>query len=676
MTNQKHALLRSGWITTILTVAVGAGLAGTALVIPQPAQAVHDEPTPFQLDGNPTKSILGGNPSVSPLDDDWDNIFDLGDGSGSPAYPSPRNAANALESQGETFVVDTDVPLVVNGKTTEVDLTAFVQSNKDTQDTDTWNWSQSSISPPKDDITDAYAKAYRFDHDANAATPDHTVVYFGSDRYADDGDSAMGYWFFRNAVAPGPNGKFVNKHAVGDVLIQIDYRGSGNNEIEVFKWVGTGGNAGQGTLQRLAIGMSANPADTICTAANTGIPEDSACITTNVVNRDSPWHYEPKGEDSVGADRFPARVFMEGGFDVTALVGNVCFSGFLAETRTSHSETATLKDFAFGDFDLCSIDIEKACVADSGTANADETFTTNRTITISNTSFAGSLANVEMNDASTTSATTCEIISISSTGATGLAGTGHVFNSTAYFKVADTLTGSITIGLECTSPQNTFQNTANVRASSAVGQPQDITDLDSEPTSGAGNFHACEAALDSGLVLKKWCQGDDGLAADPSNPNPYFSVVDPENPLGASVFLKPPSYAPMVCVDIEVSNPSTNQKMVINAGNNCDATADAGETLDKFCDDKLGSLVPAGGLTLAAAGTVDGLGNKLDRYSVQTCYSPTPDQAVPVGGVLPPLLAHNVTYSDTASASAHGKLDNVRKGAGPVTATCALCADE
>ena len=43
---------------------------------------------------------------------------------------------------------------------------------------------------------------------------------------------------------------------------------------------------------------------------------------------------------------------------------------------------------------------------------------------------------------------------------------------------------------------------------------------------------------------------------------------------------------------------------------------------------------------------------------------------------LPPLLAHNVTYSDTVDATAHGKLDLKPASAGPVTVTCSLCADE
>src|SRR5207245_343891 len=40
-----------------------------------------------------------------------------------------------------------------------------------------------------------------------------------------------------------------------------------------------------------------------------------------------------------------------------------CFSTFLAETRTSQSTTAQLKDFVLGNFNLCGIKISGLCPA-------------------------------------------------------------------------------------------------------------------------------------------------------------------------------------------------------------------------------------------------------------------------------------------------------------------------
>jgi hypothetical protein len=549
---------------------------------------------------------------------------------------------------GETFVVDSHEP----------DDSAFTQSNKDVDEVNTWSWGSKGISPPKDDITNAYAKASSVPGYAANDMPghpnvvhDHLVVYFGADRFADDGDSAMGFWFFRNDVGLGPNNKFSGTHAVGDVLIQVDYRGAGANEIEVFKWVGTGGNAGQGKLQRLVLGTSNNPADTICNAAN-GYPADSACITTNVVQEDSPWAYAGKAEDYVGDNRFPERVFMEGGFDVTALVGNVCFSAFMAETRTSHSETASLKDFALGNFDLCSIDVEKICVDGSEVANPlDETFTTTHMVTITNDSFGGALRDVELMDTTTSTSSTCEIksvVPVTAGDATGLAGVGFVFDSsTDSVEVADTLIGAISVELECTSTTNPFQNRVEVKSRAATGQPQDVTDFDLETTVEAG---VCEVDLNVGLVIKKWCQGDDGSATGhPMGENPLFGVEDSENPLELSVYLKPPAYKPEVCVDIELSSSTSDQKMVI----------------DSFSDSDLGDLLPAGGLTLNPSTALDGS----NKYTVSRCYTPAgPDNN---GGN--PVDPSTALYSDTVEATGHGKIDNVTASAGPVTATCKLC---
>ncbi|BCT92430.1 hypothetical protein LYSHEL_14540 [Lysobacter helvus] len=640
MATHKHSgWIRPAWMTATLACSIGAVIAAAALFAPQPAQAIHDDAnTPFALDGDPT--------DTSALLDDWDSVFALG----SPPYATPRLLPTV--AAGDTFVVDSQDP----------DVTAFTSSNKDIDQVNTWNWGTKGLSPPKDDITNAYAKAYHVagfpanDIPGHPNVPhEHLVVYFGADRFADDGDAAMGFWFFRNDVGLGGNGKFTGTHAVGDVLIQIDYRGAGSNEIEVFKWVGTGGNAGGGKLQRLAIGTSNNPADTICTASNgaQNIPADSACITTNIVQRSSPWAYTPKGSDSVGPNTFPPRVFMEGGFDVTSLVGNVCFSDFMAETRSSHSETASLKDFALGAFDLCSINVEKICVADSQTVDpATAKFTTTHTVTITNDGFGGSLRDVEIADPLAVSGNTCEIKSLAVNpavpGGATLNGSavGFKFDSAGdSVEVADVLGGEISVELECVSGENPFRNSVDVKARAAVGAPQDITDTDLETTVEAG---VCELALDSGLALKKWCQGDDGQAVGhPMGPNPYYGVPDSENPLELGVFLKPPNYIPQVCVDIQLSNTSSNQSMVV----------------DTFSDSDLGNLVPAGGITLGP------LNSATDSYVVSRCYTPS----APDGAVGDPIDPSTATYSDTVSATGHGKIDNATANAGPVTATCELC---
>lgn len=634
--------IRPGWVTAALTFSISAVIASAGLLAPTPAVAIHDGNAPFELDGNATKTTGL---------DDWDNVFEL-----DPfPYPTPREIPTT--GPGETFIQDNDPSNPDADDTTE-----FIQSNKDTHEVNTWKYGSGDISPPKDDITNAYAKAYAVEFPASdmaghpAEVHEHLVVYFGADRFADDGDSAMGFWFFRNEVGLGPNNSFTGTHAVGDVLIQVDYRGAGDNEIEVFKWVGTGGNAGQGKLQRLAIGTSPNENTAICTQQNNGIPADSACIITNVVQQPSPWSYTAKGEDSVGANIFPARVFQEGGFDVTALVGNVCFSDFMAETRTSHSETASLKDFALGNFDLCGIDVEKECVADSQTVDttdpANPVFTTSHLVTISNTGFGGSLRDVELADPTAINGNTCEIITVelaSGSATINPAATGFVFDSAGdSVEVADILSGSISVELECESEENPFRNRADVKARAALGAPQDITDFSFE----GDQANVCEYEFDAGIALRKWCQDDEGEA--PDNLNPAFGVDDPENPLNLGVFLQPPTYLARVCVDVEISNTSEDQQMEVT----------------EWTDDKIGDL-------LAVTGVPDPLilnpkNTTGDSYIVSTCYTGIPDQATgtPPSNPIDPTAA---TYTDTVNAVAVGVSDDTEEEAGPVSATCQLC---
>ncbi|MCV5927546.1 hypothetical protein OFO11_37180, partial [Escherichia coli] len=63
---------------------------------------------------------------------------------------------------------------------------------------------------------------------------------------------------------------------------------------------------------------------------------------------------------------FPYESFYEGGVNLTQLLGGIdgtasCFSSFMAETRSSASFTAALKDFVLGQFQLCGMELVKTC---------------------------------------------------------------------------------------------------------------------------------------------------------------------------------------------------------------------------------------------------------------------------------------------------------------------------
>ena len=72
--------------------------------------------------------------------------------------------------------------------------------SKDVRNIPDWQYATSNdVVPDKDDLADAFAAAYtRPGHDL-----DHTIIYFGVDRYDNNGDAETGFWFFQDPVALG-----------------------------------------------------------------------------------------------------------------------------------------------------------------------------------------------------------------------------------------------------------------------------------------------------------------------------------------------------------------------------------------------------------------------------------------------------------------------------------------
>ncbi len=282
-----------------------AGVLASAVVAvgAAPSSAVHDLGL-FELDNNAVNGAAAG--------DDWNNVL-LGNGGA-----SIDNTGVLVDPAGTTIFT--------------------TGGSKDDLDTTQWRHTSGSV-PDKDEITDAYAASY-------VAADGDRIIYFGMDRFAQNGSANIGFWFFQNEVALNPNGTFSGAHTVGDVLILSEFTNGGAvSSIKVYEWVGTGGDT-NGTLNLL---FSQENAD--CDAIPAGTDHD-VCATVNGSPTASPWAYTPKQGPS---GTFPAGAFFEGGINLTELFPGAvpCFSSFLAETRSSPSIDATLKDFVLGSFGEC-----------------------------------------------------------------------------------------------------------------------------------------------------------------------------------------------------------------------------------------------------------------------------------------------------------------------------------
>ncbi len=207
------------------------------------------------------------------------------------------------------------------------------------------------VVPDKNDIVNAFAAAY--DDPADG----HTIFYFGLDTYAVQGANNVGFWFTRqqvglNPLAPGSaQGTFFGDHSEGDIFVAAEFtQGGGVADIKVYRWDNTPGPGGKPIGPVILV----TGADCATAGAN-----DDVCGVINETVQTPVFPYLDKD----GTNDYEPSAFVEFGLDINALFGDDdigCFSSFIAETRSSQSLTAQLKDLALGSFAVCGIDVEKS----------------------------------------------------------------------------------------------------------------------------------------------------------------------------------------------------------------------------------------------------------------------------------------------------------------------------
>jgi hypothetical protein len=329
--------------------------------------------------------------------------------------------------------------------------------SKDDLPISSWQFNAQKMTPDKDNITDAYAAAY--------TQNGHLLFYFGADRLAVNGDAQLGFWFFKNSVTINPGtGKFIGTHHDDDTLVQVNFLNGGKTaQIGVFKWAG-------GTLLKIVERtVTSNSAiQEVCTTGN------FACARTNVSGTTSSyWPYAPKSGTS---GVFPLQAFFEGGIDVTELVGgDLCFSTFMAETRSSQPFDATLKDFVIGPLQTCSIGVSKTCDTTRATTDAEYASTgklwaSTYQVTITNTGAGGLPANTKFTylDNAGSAGDTSDDQTDTFTGALA-AGASHVFPAKTFFTNENGALNSVTAMAEFAETLTAGPATAQCPSGRVVG---------------------------------------------------------------------------------------------------------------------------------------------------------------------------------------------------------------
>src|SRR5437762_7791603 len=319
------------------------------LLMPYAAQAVHDTGI-FQLDGEAqTSTNTAGTPAAL---DDWDKVCN-------------QVTAGGLAGCGTAAVTSGATAVSWSAEPNPNSSIFTGGGSKDPIDIDQWAWKDGAGGlPDKDNLEHAFAARYSLPPSASCPSggnPTCELLFFGSDRFDNSGDAQQGFWFFQNQISlggakSGGGSSFNGVHRNGDILVISDFSNGGTTStITIYKW----NSAINGNLELLATSDSAK-----CSSA---APNDAFCGIVNPTSGTvSPWPFLDKSGNST----YLNGELYEGGINLSLLPGGVaseCFATVSAETRSSTSTTATLKDFVLATFGGCTSSI--ATTAKDGNGN-------------------------------------------------------------------------------------------------------------------------------------------------------------------------------------------------------------------------------------------------------------------------------------------------------------------
>lgn len=262
----------------------------------------------FELDGN----AITDNPSFK----DWDQINDA----------TRRFQTNTLAQ----FMQDPSPNSIFSGG-----------GSKDTNDLTDWGWKEGNV-PDKSDITTAYSFAVQRGLGVIPNTYD-VDIYFGVDRYSNNGNAQLAFWFFKDDVSVNEDGSFNGVHQPEDMLVLVDYS-AGSPLVQIYFW-----DTSETNNLRL---QSSTLIGNVCSFDGV-----TPCVKTNESPINVTWPYTGKGGDLLPQQHN----FIEGGY-VTINVPKASnnditkkgyyagalppYRTFLVESRSSSAINAGLEDFS------------------------------------------------------------------------------------------------------------------------------------------------------------------------------------------------------------------------------------------------------------------------------------------------------------------------------------------
>lgn len=248
----------------------------------------------------------------------------------------------------------------------------------------TWVYKIAPGGPSKADLQQGAVATFTYTQSPPAfssgpATGDE-ILYYLVTRATNNGSELHGVWLFLGPVAetdPSCTSKctFTGNHTNGDLFLLSGFTGGGGTvTIQVFQWScsGTGATCdATGSLTHVATGA--------CSTGGSGfecgeVNDESLSVPASLPNPNT-------------GQTLDTGLFFNGGVDINSLFSGTtpCFSSVMFESVASAScstdslatstctsiGNAASKFFIFGNFNTCSIDVNKECGA--GTANSAQT---------------------------------------------------------------------------------------------------------------------------------------------------------------------------------------------------------------------------------------------------------------------------------------------------------------
>ncbi len=296
--------------------------------------AVHKEGV-FELDGNIVSESDVLKPGV-----DWDQICS----STFTRLALPSGAISSFCTK-DGFILNGGIDGNV------ADPTTFTTGSKDTLDiTPGWQCTPTNNPTDKDDLIRGGGAIFV---DKNG----HLLMYLFINRLANNGAGEIAFWILQDRTVgcpqTGGTASFTGHHVNGDLLIISEFTVGGTiTALNVFKWFGGAifdNDTSTSKTDPILKGVD-------CDLVPPATPHDPVCAKVNNATITSPWPTQSKtgGICSSPPCSIPTSEFYEMGIDLTeAVPGATCFATVVADTRTSPSLTATLKDYLVGQLPTC-----------------------------------------------------------------------------------------------------------------------------------------------------------------------------------------------------------------------------------------------------------------------------------------------------------------------------------